>query len=179
MHTSRVTTQKSRPVTKPLVTRTFQARPDDSRTVASYVSTGDLLQSIRPRNVRHVARHPLEQRVEWAEKEYRHAYLEESIEQGIAWQIKLNRKARGWSQAELAKMIGTQQSAISRLEDPCYGGHSLETLTSIAHAFDCALMVKLISYGQLAVESERLGELDQIAMSYEDEIGGEYVKEGE
>jgi transcriptional regulator with XRE-family HTH domain len=109
---------------------------------------------------------PLSTRPQWRDKEYRQAYMEAAIEQGVAWQVKINRKFRGLSQKQLATAIGTQQSAISRLEDPEYGAHSLETLTEIAQAFDCALLVKFISYSDLAKESEMLSETDQYAVPY-------------
>lgn len=92
--------------------------------------------------------------------------MEASIEQGIAWQIRINRELRGMTQRQLAQILGTKQSAISRLEDPTYGAHSLETLIGIAKAFDCALSVKLVAYSQLAYDSERLGEADQCATPY-------------
>ncbi|QHE88866.1 helix-turn-helix domain-containing protein [Hydrogenophaga sp. BPS33] len=95
--------------------------------------------------------------------------MDAAIEQGVAWQIRLNREFRGMSQRELAKLLGTQQSAVSRLEDPSYGNHSLETLAKIAKIFDCALSVKFVSYSQLAYESERLGEAEQCAMPFETE----------
>jgi transcriptional regulator with XRE-family HTH domain len=82
--------------------------------------------------------------------------MEASVEQGIAWQIRANRQSRGLTQAQLATEMNTTQSAISRLEDPEYGCHSLESLTKIAHIFDCALSVRLISYAQLAKDSEDL-----------------------
>lgn len=105
-------------------------------------------------------------RTEWEDKEYREAYMEAAIEQGVAWQIRINRKLRGWSQAKLAEALGTGQSAVSRLEDPSYGGHSLDTLIKVANAFDCALSVKLVSFSQLAFDSERLGEAEQCAMPF-------------
>lgn len=42
------------------------------------------------------------------------------------------RKQAGLTQAELAEMVGTTQSAISRLEDADYQGHSLSMLSRIA-----------------------------------------------
>jgi transcriptional regulator with XRE-family HTH domain len=113
-------------------------------------------------------------RPKWKDKEYRDAYMEASIEQGIAWQIKINRTLRSMTQEDLAKAIGTQQSAISRLEDPTYGAHSLDTLMNIAKTFDCALAVKFVSYSQLAYDSERLGEAEQYAVSYDEESKGIY-----
>jgi DNA-binding XRE family transcriptional regulator len=38
------------------------------------------------------------------------------------------------TQKELAERVGMQQSAIARLEDADYDGHSLKTLKRIAHA---------------------------------------------
>lgn len=108
-------------------------------------------------------------RAEWKDRAYREAYAEEAINQGIAWQIKINRERRGLSQKQLATLLNTQQSAVSRLEDPDYGGHSLETLKSVARAFDCALLVKLVSYSTLDADSQRLSEDDQYAPPFEEE----------
>jgi len=44
------------------------------------------------------------------------------------------RKQAGLSQRELAELVGTTQSAISRLEDADYDGHSLSMLRRIAAA---------------------------------------------
>jgi ribosome-binding protein aMBF1 (putative translation factor) len=79
----------------------------------------------------------------------RRAYLESCLEQDVAWQIRLNREARGISQAELAAQVGTRQSSIARAENPSYGKHSLSMLTKIAHAFGCALLVRFVSYQEL------------------------------
>ena len=60
----------------------------------------------------------------------------------IAEQVVVQRRARGLSQAELAKLCGTTQSAIARLET---GGRPprIDTLLRIANALDCALHVEL------------------------------------
>lgn len=60
----------------------------------------------------------------------------------IADQVSEQRKARGLSQAELAELTGTTQSAIARLES---GGRPprLDTLLRIAEALDCELTVEL------------------------------------
>ncbi len=50
----------------------------------------------------------------------------------IATQIFTIRKQQGLSQRELANLVGTTQSVISRLEDADYTGHSLQMLTRIA-----------------------------------------------
>jgi len=112
---------------------------------------------------------PLEKYPAWRDPEYRHAYLVASVEQGLAWQIRVNRKARGWSQNQLAQRLGTRQSAVSRLEDPTYGAHSLDTLVSIANVFDCALSVRFISYPELARNSEDLSPEALYAAPYSDD----------
>ena len=112
----------------------------------------------------------LESRPKWADKEYREGYVDAAIEQGAAWQIRANRKARGWTQEQLAQKLGTQQSAISRLEDPQYGKHSLDTLVAVSHVFDCALSVKFIPFSILAAESADLSEESMVVKSYQQEL---------
>ena len=51
------------------------------------------------------------------------------------------RTGAGLTQQELAKLIGTTQSVISRLEDEEYGGHSLEMLQRIATALNKRMAV--------------------------------------
>jgi DNA-binding Xre family transcriptional regulator len=57
--------------------------------------------------------------------------------------IKLRTEA-GITQAELAKRIGTQQSAVSRLENFEYKGISLKKLNEIAEALGKKLEVNFI-----------------------------------
>jgi ribosome-binding protein aMBF1 (putative translation factor) len=60
----------------------------------------------------------------------------------IAEQVADRRKELGLSQAELAELVATTQSAIARLES---GGRPprIDTLLRIAHALDCELLVEL------------------------------------
>jgi DNA-binding XRE family transcriptional regulator len=60
----------------------------------------------------------------------------------IAAQVAAQRHARRLSQAELASLVGTTQSAIARLES---GGRPprIDTLLRIADALDCELQVEL------------------------------------
>lgn len=60
----------------------------------------------------------------------------------IADQVTAQRRARDLSQAELAALCGTTQSAIARLEG---GGRPprIDTLLRIANALDCELVVEL------------------------------------
>jgi transcriptional regulator with XRE-family HTH domain len=60
----------------------------------------------------------------------------------VAKQVADQRRARDLSQAELAELTGTTQSAIARLEG---GGRPprIDTLLRIAEALDCELIVDL------------------------------------
>lgn len=107
---------------------------------------------------------------DWHDIESRQAYMEACVEQDIAWQISINRKARELSQKQLAEKIKTTQTAITRWEDPCYGRHSIPSLIKIAHAFDCALMVRLVPYSKLAEITKDTSDSAYLAVSYESEI---------
>jgi ribosome-binding protein aMBF1 (putative translation factor) len=73
------------------------------------------------------------------------AALEQERQQlQIGGQIYELRTQAGLSQAELARMVGTTQSVISRLEDADYNGHSLSTLRRVAKALHCKLDVRLV-----------------------------------
>lgn len=60
----------------------------------------------------------------------------------IAEQVVAQRRALGLSQVELARLCGTTQSAIARLES---GGRPprIDTLLRVANALDCNLSVEL------------------------------------
>ncbi len=53
------------------------------------------------------------------------------------------RTQAGFTQAQLARRVGTTQSVISRLEDADYGGHSLSMLRRIARALDLCVHITL------------------------------------
>jgi transcriptional regulator with XRE-family HTH domain len=61
----------------------------------------------------------------------------------IAGQVADRRKERGLSQADLAVLVGTTQSAIARLES---GGRPprIDTLLRIANALDADLHIELL-----------------------------------
>lgn len=61
----------------------------------------------------------------------------------IGQQIYDLRQAAGLTQAELADMIGTTHSVISRLEDADYEGHSLKMLQRIASCLNKSLVVRI------------------------------------
>ena len=66
---------------------------------------------------------------------------------GIAEQVYNLRTQANLSQRELADLVGTTQSAISRLEDADYDGHSLTMLRKIAAALNQHVEVRFVPNG--------------------------------
>ncbi len=99
------------------------------------------------------------------DKEYRTAYVESHINNGIAFQI---RTLRGdLTQEELGKRAGMKQEAICRLENPNYGSFTLKTLKQIASAFDVGLIVRFVPFSDLVkwdlnLSSESLHEVSSL-----------------
>jgi transcriptional regulator with XRE-family HTH domain len=54
------------------------------------------------------------------------------------------RTRAGLTQKQLAELVGTRQSVISRLEDADYEGHSLQMLARIARALNLELRVEMV-----------------------------------
>lgn len=75
----------------------------------------------------------------------RHAFVEAEVSTAIAHQIRVIRKQRGWSQKELANLLGTTQANVSRIEDPSYGRLTFKTLVTLAKVFDTGLEVRFVS----------------------------------
>jgi len=69
---------------------------------------------------------------------------EERVHAQVARSIYELRQEAGLSQKQLADMIGTTQSVISRLEDADYEGHSLSMLNRIAEALDKRLTIQMV-----------------------------------
>lgn len=82
-------------------------------------------------------------------KELRDLIAVETINVPIAQMIYDARNKAGFTQKELAKLVGTTQSVIARLEDADYDGHSLNMLNRIAAALN-----KRVDIRFLAVSSE-------------------------
>lgn len=61
----------------------------------------------------------------------------------LAEQIAALRAKQGWTQAELARRVGTTQSGIARLENPNYRNYSLQMLEKVATVLKARLVVGL------------------------------------
>ena len=72
---------------------------------------------------------------------YRKTFVRTLQQIDLAMLVREMREGSGWTQAELAKRIGTTQSVIARLEDAEYRRHSLSMLERIAAA--CGVTLKL------------------------------------
>ena len=69
----------------------------------------------------------------------------ERVNMEVGRQIYDARKRAGLNQKQLAELVGTTQSVISRLEDADYGGHSVKMLVRIANALGQQLKVSIVN----------------------------------
>ena len=79
------------------------------------------------------------------------AYEEEVINAEIARKIYDLRTKAGITQQELASRVGTSKSAICRLEDADYDGHSLTMMKRIAEALDKRVEIRFVPAKKLRI----------------------------
>ena len=72
------------------------------------------------------------------------ALADATLNAQIAQQIYALRAAARITQKQLAKLVGTSDSVISRLEDADYSGHSLKMLLRISAALDRRLEIHFV-----------------------------------
>ena len=102
-------------------------------------------------------------------KKYRHAYVSAHVADTIAAQIFSLRKINKWSQQKLADKVGMKQSRISALENSVFDNVTIGTLKRLSEAFNVALTVRFISFGELANWISNMSK-DKISVpSYKDE----------
>ena len=82
-------------------------------------------------------------------KEYRDGYTEAQLSIEVPFQIRALRKARGWTQAQLAERCGIPQARISHIEQPGRDPLSLRTLYRLSSAFDVGLLVQFVPFSEL------------------------------
>lgn len=104
---------------------------------------------------------------EFRDEEYRNAYVEEFLDSALAAQIKALRDARNLTQAQLAKLIGTKQSGVSKYENVNYSKWNISTLKSIAKALEVVLSVKFVSFGEALAEIEGFSKRALIKPTFE------------
>ena len=78
-------------------------------------------------------------------QELRDLIAAETVNARVAEMIYDARNKAGLTQKPLAKLVGTTQSVIARLEDADYEGHSLNMLDRIAAALNKRVDIRLVA----------------------------------
>lgn len=79
------------------------------------------------------------------DSEFRAHYEEERRVLQLAMKIARLREKKGLTQAAFAKLMGTSQQAVSRIESGEYEGFTLKTLEKIAEATGTRLKIDFIA----------------------------------
>jgi ribosome-binding protein aMBF1 (putative translation factor) len=83
-------------------------------------------------------------RVIGSDRELRRKVESERLGLRVAQMLYDARTAAGLTQGQLAKLVGTTQSVISRLEDADYEGHSLSMLQRVAKALHRQIDIRFV-----------------------------------
>ncbi len=102
-------------------------------------------------------------------KEYREGYVEGQFDIEIPFQIRALRRARGWTQEDLAKYSGIPESQIAELEDPNCGPPSVQILHKLCAAFDVGLLVQFVSFSELVRRESEFDPETFNAVSFSDD----------
>ncbi len=86
---------------------------------------------------------------DFQDEEVRYAYADSVVNAFISAQIRALREDRDLSQEELAELLGTKQSGVSRLEREDYSAWKIETLRKLAKAFGVRLRISFEEFGTL------------------------------
>jgi len=84
-------------------------------------------------------------RDELKDPEFKAHYQEERQALKMAMKIAELREKKGLSQQQLAKLMGTSQQAISRIESGEYEGFTLKTLEKIAEATGMRVKIEFVA----------------------------------
>jgi uncharacterized protein (DUF433 family)/DNA-binding XRE family transcriptional regulator len=89
---------------------------------------------------------------ELKDEESRYAYADAVTDAFLTGQIKALREERGLTQEELAKLIGTQQSGISRWLNSGFSSCKVESLRKFARAYGVRLRISFEEFGSLPAD---------------------------
>jgi len=84
-------------------------------------------------------------REELKNPEFRAHYEEERRALQLAVKVAKLREKKGLTQAEFARLMGTSQQAVSRIESGAYEGFTLKTLEKIAEATGTRLKIDFVA----------------------------------
>jgi transcriptional regulator with XRE-family HTH domain len=102
-------------------------------------------------------------------EESRCVYADTVTNAFISAQIRSLREQRDLSQDELANLVGTKQSGISRLERSDYSTWKVETLRKLAKAFGVRLRVRFEEFGTLVDEITGFNDKNLLPRKFEDD----------
>ena len=103
------------------------------------------------------------------DEEARYAYTDTVTNAFVSAQIKALREERGFNQEELAALIGTKQSGISRLEKSDYSAWKVETLRKLAKALGVRLRIRFEGFGTLVEEIKGFDDSNLLPKKFEDD----------
>ena len=103
-------------------------------------------------------------------KDYRHAFIEESIATRLTTQIHSLRVERGWSPQDFADKLGKKLSWVYRLEDPTEPPPTIPTLLGVAEALDIGLDVRFRRFSELLDDATTLTPESFLVPSFESEV---------
>jgi transcriptional regulator with XRE-family HTH domain len=112
-----------------------------------------------------------ELRLKLRDRAHRAAFVASRINNFLAFQIRALRQKKKWSQAQLAKKLETSQNAVSRMENPSYGKHSITTLKRLGEIFDVGIVVWFVPFSELINRAVNLSTENVIVPSFEEEFG--------
>ena len=105
-----------------------------------------------------------------ASKEYRHAFVEESIRSHIAAQIRALQDEKKWDYRTFAEKMNRKASWVYRLEDPNAPPPTIPTLLQVAEAFDVGLDVRFRAFSEFLDEVTTLRHESFLVPSFEEEL---------
>jgi transcriptional regulator with XRE-family HTH domain len=103
----------------------------------------------------------------------RRAFAELDLGSTVAAQVYALRKKHDYSQKQLADETEMSQARISVLENPNYRKFNVGTLQRIAAAFDVALIVRFVSFGELLDWTVTGSQKTLTPLSFDEEFGAE------
>jgi transcriptional regulator with XRE-family HTH domain len=106
---------------------------------------------------------------EFQDKEYRDAYADDFLNTFVATQIRVLREERKMKQEDLAQLVGTKQSGISRLENVNYSSWKTDTLRKVARALGVRLRISFETFGNLIDDSARFNPENLMRPKFEDD----------
>lgn len=103
-------------------------------------------------------------------KDYREAFIEESIATRLTAQINAIRVENGWSPQEFADRLGKKLSWVYRLEDPNAPPPTIPTLLGVAATLDVGLDVRFRRFSELVDDATELAPESFLVPSFEAEV---------